>query len=152
MREAERGGGVDLPAQDRARRDGDQLVRALGRDVAQHERGAVEPRRHAQRAEVGHEVDVAVALLPAGELVAGDGLHLHVGGQQVVAPVRAGGGDLVEEQPGVVALADEPAVVIGETDDDRVDVASGDEVDQGLQGGHEPRLLLSRPNIAFCVL
>ena len=34
---------------------------------------------HAQRGEVGHEVDVAVAEVPAGERVAGHRLHLEVG-------------------------------------------------------------------------
>ena len=76
-----------------------------------------------QRGEVGDEVDVAVAEVPAGELVAGHRLHLEVGGEQVVAAVGAVGGHVLEEEVGREALAAQPAVVVGEAGDDRVDLA-----------------------------
>ena len=66
-------------------------------DVAEDERGAVEPRDPAQRREVGHDPEVAVSLLPVDHLVAWDGVHLHVEREQVVAALDAVVCDLVEE-------------------------------------------------------
>ena len=91
-------------------------------DVAVDEGGAFLPTEAAEGGHVGDEVEVAVAEFPVGELVAGDGVHFGVGGEQVVAGVGAVAGDVVEEEPGVEALAHEAAVVIGEGGDDGVDV------------------------------
>ena len=107
-----------------ARRDGRQLVRALGRGRRRARARCGRASRHPQRGEVGHEVDVAVAELPAGELVAGHRLHLHVDGEQVVAAVRAVGGDVARRRsPASKRLPTEPAVVVGEPDDHGVDLA-----------------------------
>ena len=105
-------------------------------DVAQHERGPVEPIGHPQRGEIGHEVDVPVAEVPPRELVAGNRLHLEVGGEQVVAAVGAVAGDLVEEEVGGEALAAEPSVVVGEAGDDRVDATGGGAAGELVEGQH----------------
>ena len=66
--------------------------------------------------------EVAVALLPVRDRVAGHRLHVDVVGEQIVAAMRL----LVrafEEVVGLHALADEPALHVGEGDDDRVDLA-----------------------------
>ena len=79
--------------------------------------------------EVRHEVEVAVAEVPAGECVARDRLQLHVGGEQVVAGMGAVARDLIEEEVDVDPLAGEAAVVVGEADDDGVDVTASQLVD-----------------------
>jgi hypothetical protein len=67
-------------------------------------------------------MEVAVAQLPIGELVAGNRLHLHVDREQVVTAMGpAGGGDLYEEA-GVEPLPHEPSVVVREADDDGIDL------------------------------
>jgi hypothetical protein len=114
---------IDLAAQDRARRDRHVVVRLLALHVAQHERGLLQPAGDAQRGEVDHHVHVAVAELPVGERVAGDRLHLHVDGEQVVAGVAAVLGDLLDEHLGVEALAHQAAVVVGEAGDHGLDFA-----------------------------
>ena len=94
-------------------------------------------------------MEVAVALLPVRERVARDRLHLHVGREEVVAAVRAVRRGLVDEQLGVVPLAHQPAVVIGEADDDGLDFAARRRLTQlverqrtlpcgGLVHGHPP--------------
>jgi hypothetical protein len=57
-------------------------------DVAQHQRGPSSHGDAAQRRKVGLHDEVAVALLPAGGLVARHRLHVDVVGEQVVAAVR----------------------------------------------------------------
>ena len=68
-------------------------------------------------------MDVAVAALPVREPVARDRLHLHVDGQQVVAGVAAVRERVLEEEVRVEALAHEAPVVVGEDDEDGVDLA-----------------------------
>ena len=60
-----------------------------------------------QRREVGYQVEVAVAEFPVGIAVAGDRLHLHVDGEQVVAGMGADRVGVIEEEPGVEALAEQ---------------------------------------------
>ena len=69
--------------------------------------------------------EVAVAALPARDLVARDRVHLHVEREEVVAAL-----DLVLRPPissqknsAVEPLSHEPALHVGERDDDRVDRA-----------------------------
>ena len=70
----------------------------------------------------GREREVAVALLPARDLVARDRLHLHVEREQVVAALdRVLGLDLLDEELAVEPLSEQPALHVGEGDDDRVD-------------------------------
>jgi hypothetical protein len=90
-------------------------------DVADHERRAVQPGDPPQRLKVGHDPEVAVALLPVGHLVPGDRLHLHVEGEQVVAALDAVLGDVVEEVLDVDPLSEQPPLHVGKGGDDRVD-------------------------------
>ena len=126
---------LDLPAQHRPRRHGRGPVRGLV-DVAQDQRRAVQPSRPPQRLQLRRQVDVAVALLPAGEGVPGDRLHLHIDRQQVVAGVGAAIGDLVEEEPGVEALAEQATVEVREGDQHGLDIAAFDQLAQALPRQH----------------
>ena len=100
-------------------------------DVAEDERGRLEPRNPAQRREIRLHREVAVATLPARDLVARDRVHLHVEREQVVAALdRMLVRHLVAEELRVKALSHEPALHVGERDDDRVDRAG---LDLGLQ-------------------
>ena len=64
---------------------------------------------------------VAVAALPRADGVAVDGVHVDVDGQQVVAALGAVLEHGVEEELGVDPLALQPALHVGEGDDDGVD-------------------------------
>ena len=100
-------------------------------DVAEDERGRLEPRNPAQRREIRLHREVAVAALPARDLVARDRVHLHVEREQVVAAFdRVLVRHLLAEELRVEALSHEPALHVGERDDDRVDRAG---LDLGLQ-------------------
>ena len=90
-------------------------------DVGEDERGRLEPRDPPQRREVGPQHEVAVAVLPARDRVAGDRIHLHVEREQVVAALDPVLGDVLEEELAVHALAHQPALHVGERDDDGVD-------------------------------
>ena len=105
-------------------------------DVAQHERRAVEPGDPAQRRHVGDDREVAVAALPVGHLVARDGIHLHVEREQVVAALDAVLDDVVEEVLRLDALAEQPALHVGEGGDDRVDRAVLDLLAQVVERQH----------------
>ena len=95
--------------------------------VAEDERRPLEPRDPAQRGEVRVEREVAVAALPAGDLVPRDGIHLHLQREQVVAALdRVPCLELAQEELGVDALAHQAALHVGEGDDDRVDRAGLD--------------------------
>ena len=61
---------------------------------------------------------------PSSRTVARDRLHLHVDREEIVAGVRAVRRSLVDEQLGVEPLAHQPAVVVGEADDDGLDSAA----------------------------
>ena len=103
-------------------------------DVAEDERRPFQPRNPPQRVQVGLEEEVAVAPLPVGDRIPGDGVHLHVEREQVVAALDAVLGDLAfEEELPVHALPHEAALHVGEGDDDRVDRAALDLGSQLLQ-------------------
>ena len=108
--------------------------------VADHERGGVEPRDAANGREVGLHRDVSVALLPVGELVSRQRVHVDVDGEQVVAHVNGLAAALHLLGPVVAghALADEPALEIGERDEHGVDRAVRDLLVQ-LRGREHPR-------------
>ena len=76
----------------------------------------------------GCDRDVAVALFPVGELVARQRVHVDVDGEQVVAGVHRLLPALHLLGPVVAgdALADEPALEIGERDEHGVDRAVRD--------------------------
>ena len=139
-RAAERLGPLDLAAQHLARRGRDRrAVEPV--HVAEDECRRLEPRDPPQRREIRGEGEVAVAALPARDLVAGHGIHLHLEGEQVVAPLDAVLGAVLEEVLGMHALAEQPALHVGERDDDRVDRAALDVRPQLLEGQH--RAILS---------
>ena len=122
-REAERLRPLDLRAQHLARRRRHRRA-VVPADVAEDERGRLEPGDPPQRREVGLEREVAVAPLPARELVARHRIHLHLEREQVVAALdRVPGVDLLDEELAVQALAQQPSLHVGEGDDDRVDRA-----------------------------
>ena len=72
----------------------------------------------------GCEPEVAVPALPARHRVAGHRVHLHLEREQVVAALDAVLDRLVEEEVRVQALAHQPALHVGEGDDDGVDRAA----------------------------
>ncbi len=114
-------------------------------DVAEHERGRREPRDAPQRAEIRREREVAVPLLPAGDLVARNRIHLHVQREQVVAALdRMLGLDLLDEELAVEPLSEQPALHVGEGDDDRVDLAARDLGLQLVEVQHERDPMPSR--------
>ncbi len=104
-------------------------------DIAQHDRRRVGPTRAGERGEVGDEVEVAVAEFPTGVLVSGNGFHLHVDRQQVVACMGSVPDRVVDEEAGVDALAQQTSVAVGEGGQHRVDLTGAD---QGAQivGSH----------------
>ena len=107
-------------------------------DVAEDERGRLEPRDPPQRREVRVEREVAVAALPARERVAGHGIHLHLEREQVVAALdRVARADLLDEELAVQPLAQQPALHVGEGDDDRVDRARLHVGPQLVEAKHE---------------
>ena len=92
--------------------------------------------------DVGLQDEIAIALGPVGGLVAGDRLHIDVVGEQVVAAMRLVDGAL-EEELGLEALADQPALHVGESDEHGVDRAAGDigfELGERV-GGHDENSL-----------
>jgi hypothetical protein len=120
-RETERGGTLELRLEHLARR-GLHRRPVVPLHVAEHERRPLEPGDPAEGGQVRPDVEVAVALLPARERIAGHGVHLHLEREQVVAPLhpvlRV---HLVEEELGLETLAHQPPLHVGEGDDDRVD-------------------------------
>jgi hypothetical protein len=135
---------VDLAAQDLPRR-GDDVPVAAGPiaiavavavaeplQVGEHHRRAVLPRHPVQRGQVGDHREVAVPAVPGGHLVAGDGVHVDVHREQVVAALAAAVEDLVQEEAGVEPLALEPALHVDEGEHDRVDLTGVDRPGQLL--------------------
>src|SRR5436309_2385735 len=105
-------------------------------DVAEHECRALEPRNPPQRREVGLEMEVAVALVPARHPVPGLRIHLHVKREQVVAALEPMLGALLEEELRLLALAEQPALHVGERSDDRVDPTGVDLASKLVQRQH----------------
>ena len=77
--------------------------------------------------------EIAKSLLPARELEPFERVHLHVDGEQVIAAMRAVRRAVAQKEFARNALADEPAVLIGENDDDGIDLAGGDFGFEGIQ-------------------
>ena len=100
----------------------------FGARVAHHERGRFEPGHDAQRREVGLQRDVAVALVPARELVAGQHRHVGVDREQVVARVDRHRARAHVVDPVVAGhpLAHQAALQVGEHDEHGVDAPVGD--------------------------
>ncbi len=134
---AARGEALELGAQDLARRGDDRAVVGPG-DVGQAHRGALLPRHAAQGRDVGPHLEVAVAALPRGHLVAVDGVHVDVDREQVVAGLGAVVDHLLEEVAGRHPLALQAALHVGEDQQHRVG-ASGRDVGAQLVEGHGAR-------------
>src|SRR4051794_7407930 len=90
-------------------------------DVGENQRGAVEPGDAAQRRHVWLDPEIAVAVLPVRHLIAGERLHIHVEGEEVVAALHAVSRHLIEEILDLDPLAEQPPLHVGECSDDRVD-------------------------------
>ena len=117
---------LDLPPEHLPRRGRDGGA-AVPEHVAEDEHRPLEPGDAAERGEIRLEAEVAVAALPARDLVAGHGVHLHLEREQVVAALdRVAGVQLVEEELGVEALAHQAALHVREGRDDGVDDAELD--------------------------
>ena len=115
----------DLRAEDLAGRRGD--VGAVGpREVREAHRRSLVPGDEPERVEVGVHREVAVAPLPGGHLVALDGVHLDVDGEQVVASLGAVRRHFIEEMPRGQAFALKPALHVGDGEQDGVDLAPVD--------------------------
>ncbi len=127
-----------LGDQDLARRCDDRRAIVVG-DVAQHERGAVEPGDPAQRPHVGDDPEVTVAPFPVGHLVARDGIHLHVEREQVVAPLDTVLDHVREEVLRLDALAEQATLHVGERGDDGVDRSFADLLAQVVEREHPGR-------------
>ena len=110
---------LQLLLQDGARRMRYVLMAVVVKHVAQHQCSTGQPRRAAQRCHVGLQHEVAIALFPAGRLVAGHRLHLDVDAEQIVAAMRLLIA-AVGEELGVEALADETALQVDHGGDYRV--------------------------------
>ena len=119
--EAQRPSLLHLRLQHLARRGGDRRP-VVPFDVALHHRRGLVPGDPAQRLQVGPQAEVAVAALPACDRVPGDGIHLHLEREQVVAAfARVTGLVLGQEEVGVEPLPHQAALHVCEAGDDGVD-------------------------------
>lgn len=131
--EAELAEAVELAAQDLAGR-GHHRGAVVPGEVGDEQGRTLVPGHPAQRAQVGVHGEVAVSPLPGGHLVPVDRVHLGVDGEEVVAALRTVFEDLVEKEARGEPLALEPALHVGEGQDDGVDLAARDEGVQLLDG------------------
>ena len=116
----------DLALEDGPRRDRDLRAGLLVDGVGEDEGGAGQPGQDPELVPDRLGDPVTVAGLPVHQPEAVRRLHLHVRAEQVRAEVGAMADDAVEEGLALDALAHEPALHVGEGDDDRVDAAVAD--------------------------
>src|SRR6266545_8332143 len=100
-------------------------------------RRPLEPGKTPEGGEVRLQVEVSVAALPARHRVARLGIHLHVEREQVVAALDPVLGGLVEEELGLLALAQQATLHVSESGHDRVDSARLDLRSKLIQRQHE---------------
>ena len=132
--EAEVGGPLHLGGEDGPRRLGHRGVVGPGQVALDHDGGGLVGQQ-ADRLEVEDELHVAVPLLPRGDGVAVDGVHVHVDAEQVVAALGlALAQHVVEEVAAVQALARQAPLHVGEGDHDGVDLVLLDGGAQRLLG------------------
>ncbi len=124
---------LELRGQDGARGHAHRRS-VLPHQVALDHHGAGQVRQPAHRAHVEPHRHIAVAGLPRRDGVALDGVHLHVGGERVVAPLGAVGEDVREEEVGVDPLALQPSLHVRVGHDDGVHVAGPDQRGERLEG------------------
>ena len=118
---------VSLGAQ-HAARSGRHRITAVPMQVGHHQRGPGQPWQYPQRGQIGAHHHIPVAGVPTGHPIALDGVHLGIHGQQIVTALGAVLGDLLGEQSGRHPFSGQPALHVGERDDDGVD----------LIGRHQP--------------
>ena len=107
----------------------------VGVRVAQDDGGFLQPRQDSHRVPDRIGDPVAVAGLPVHEGEALGRVHLHVRAEQVRAEVGAVVDDPVEEGLRLDALAHQPALHVGDRDDDRVDLTVANEALELRQAG-----------------
>ena len=115
---------AELRAQYRPWRGRDHRA-VVPEQIGDDQRRPGQPRNKPQRRQIRSHHHVAVPGLPARHRVAIDGVHVHVDGQEVVAALSAVRGNLLDEQPRRDPFAGQPALHVGEGDDDRVDLTGG---------------------------
>ncbi|MEV4452040.1 hypothetical protein [Streptomyces mirabilis] len=127
---------VELRAEHVAWGDLDELAALVG-DVGVDEDGARQVRQDADGVVAGDDGQVAVPVVPAGEVEALQGGHVHVGGQDVGAGLRLGRHP-VQEDGGAETLALEPSHHVRDGEHHRGDLSA---VHGGaeLVGGEKPR-------------
>ena len=91
---------------------------------------------------------IAITHLPIGKAIAGNRLHFHIGGEQIVASVSAEAGSLVQKHLGRETLAGQTSVVICKTHDHRLDLLPCGQVGQLFKGQHS---LQSGFSLAQCM-
>src|SRR5690606_9500650 len=101
------------------------LMGVMIQHIAKDHGGPVEPRHTAKRRKIGLHRIVAIALLPARRPEAGNGLHFHIGCQQIVATMGLLESALHEEL-GLETLAHEAGL--------HIDKASANSFDTALRG------------------
>ena len=111
---------IELPAQDLTR-GGDDGCAVLPECIAENPDGTRLPWHPVQCVEIRTHDEVAVAGIPGRHRVALDGVHVDVDGEEVVAPLCSVSEHLVNEILGMDALADQPALHVGDRDGDGVD-------------------------------
>ena len=100
-----------------------------------------EPSSHGSSRSVvrsGTRHDVAVAVVPVGESVARQRLHVDVDGEEVVACLDAVLEHVVEEERSRHPLAHRTALHVGERHHDGVDVTVGDPLGSVVEVEHHP--------------
>ncbi len=89
--------------------------------IAQYQGCFFLPAGYPHRGQVRHEMKITVAQLPVGKVIAGHGLHFHVGGEQVVAAMRAAFGTGFQEKLCVKPFSHQTAIMVGKGNNDRFD-------------------------------
>ena len=115
-----------LVLQDRPRCDRDLEPGLLVDRVGQDQRRARQPGQDPELVPDRFGDPVAVAGLPVHQGEAFGRVHLHVRTQEVRAEVGAVADHAIQERLALDALADEPALHVGDRDDDRVDLPVAD--------------------------
>ena len=105
---------------------------------------ALQPGNAAHGREVGNHREVAVAALPARDLIPGYRVHLHLEGEEIVAALdRILVLHLLEKEMCLHALAHQASLHVGERDDHGVDLAGLDLLFQFVEREHRSAALLA---------
>jgi hypothetical protein len=115
----------ELPAQDLPWR-GEHLAAVKPREIGDANGGAVLPGDDPQRVEIGLHQEVAVTALPRGHRKPGDGRHVDVDGEQVVAALRAVLSNVIDEVLGDEALSHQTPLHVRDREKNGVDGTARD--------------------------